>query len=317
MNHLEDYEVGNLIGEGTSGQVMAATVRGTGQLVAIKRIKLDVQQEGVRGDVLREIRLLQELQHPNVLQLVDCVVSDEREIFVVYERLDANLEQVIQDERIVLTIPHIKRYMVMLLQGMAFLHANYVLHRDIKPDNLMFSNAARQLKFIDFGLARSFGSPGRPMTPNVVTIYYKAPELLFMGGARGHTTHYGVGVDMWAVGCVFGELLLRRPLFVCDPPHGDLQQLQKVFSYLGTPTESDWPGMGALPSFVEFTTVQPMKWSKWLPAAAPDAVDLLKSLLVLDPRKRFTAEQALAHPFFRNRPEPTPIDQLPLPTTFA
>ena len=273
MNSLEDYEVGDQIGEGTSGQVCAATHRRTGQLVAIKRIKLTSRTEGVRGDVLREIRLLQELQsHPNIMQLVDCVVSHEREIFVVYERLDANLEQVIQDQRIVLTVPHIKRYMVMLLEGLAFLHANWVLHRDIKPDNLMFSNTARQLKLIDFGLARSYGSPGRPMTPDVVTIYYKAPELLFMSGdeavcgARGRDAagcHYGVGVDMWAVGCVFGELLLRRPLFMCDAPHGDLQQLMKVFSYLGTPTEEDWPGMGALPSFVEFTTVQPMKWSKW------------------------------------------------------
>lgn len=145
--------------------------------------------------------------------------------------MDTDLEVIIKDTSIILTTSNIKAYMLMTLQGLEYLHTNWILHRDLKPNNLLVNNHG-VLKVGDFGLAKWYGSPTRINTHQVVTRWYRSPELLY--GAR----QYGTCIDMWAVGCILAELLLRVPFL---PGESDLEQLTKIFQVLGTPTEETWP----------------------------------------------------------------------------
>uniref|UniRef100_A0A8B9DG72 Cyclin-dependent kinase 7 n=1 Tax=Anser cygnoides TaxID=8845 RepID=A0A8B9DG72_ANSCY len=259
--------------------------------------------------------------------------------------METDLEVIIKDSSIVLTQAHIKAYMLMTLQGLEYLHQHWILHRDLKPNNLLLDENG-VLKLADFGLAKSFGSPNRVYTHQVVTRWYRAPELLF--GAR----MYGVSVDMWAVGCILAELLLR--LANCKegevfrlrfrnchnhwqslrtakqkiaanhhspalgkvpflPGDSDLDQLTRIFETLGTPTEEQWPEMTSLPDYVTFKTFPGMPLQHIFSAAGDDLLSLLQGLFAFNPCARITATQALKQKYFSNRPGPTPGNQLPRP----
>ncbi|XP_075582172.1 cyclin-dependent kinase 7 isoform X1 [Pelecanus crispus] len=227
------YEKLDFLGEGQFATVYKAKDKNTNQIVAIKKIKLGHRSEakdGINRTALREIKLLQELSHPNIIGLLDAF-GHKSNISLVFDFMETDLEVIIKDTSIVLTQSHIKAYMLMTLQGLEYLHQHWILHRDLKPNNLLLDENG-VLKLADFGLAKSFGSPNRVYTHQVVTRWYRAPELLF--GAR----MYGVGVDMWAVGCILAELLLRVPFL---PGDSDLDQLTRIFETLGTPTEEQWP----------------------------------------------------------------------------
>ncbi|CAG7827280.1 unnamed protein product, partial [Allacma fusca] len=178
---------------------------------------------------------------------------------------------------------------------------------DMKPNNLLIDSKG-VLKIGDFGLARYYGSPNRIYTHQVVTRWYRAPELLF--GAR----NYGEGVDVWAVGCILAELLLRAPLF---PGDSDLGQLSKIFEVLGTPTETNWPDHKALPDYCDFKPCPPMSLRDIFTYANPDLINVLETTLALNPNDRCTAGGALQLPYFSNKPGPTPGHLLPLPTTVS
>ncbi|MBZ3874936.1 Cyclin-dependent kinase 7 [Sciurus carolinensis] len=175
--------------------------------------------------------------------------------------------------------------------------------QDLKPNNLLLDENG-VLKLADFGLAKSFGSPNRAYTHQVVTRWYRAPELLF--GAR----MYGVGVDMWAVGCILAELLLRVPFL---PGDSDLDQLTRIFETLGTPTEEQWPDMCSLPDYVTFKSFPGIPLQHIFIAAGDDLLDLIQGLFLFNPCTRITATQALKTKYFSNRPGPTPGCQLPRP----
>ncbi|XP_041622069.1 cyclin-dependent kinase 7 isoform X2 [Vulpes lagopus] len=217
--------------------------------------------------------------------------------------METDLEVIIKDNSLVLTPSHIKAYMLMTLQGLEYLHQHWILHRDLKPNNLLLDENG-VLKLADFGLAKSFGSPNRAYTHQVVTRWYRAPELLF--GAR----MYGVGVDMWAVGCILAELLLRVPFL---PGDSDLDQLTRIFETLGTPTEEQWPDMCSLPDFVTFKSFPGIPLQHIFIAAGDDLLDLIQGLFLFNPCTRITATQALKTKYFSNRPGPTPGCQLPRP----
>ncbi|XP_063114374.1 cyclin-dependent kinase 7 isoform X4 [Cavia porcellus] len=236
-------------------------------------------KDGINRTALREIKLLQELSHPNIIGVI------------------------IKDNSLVLTPSHIKAYMLMTLQGLEYLHQHWILHRDLKPNNLLLDENG-VLKLADFGLAKSFGSPNRAYTHQVVTRWYRAPELLF--GAR----MYGVGVDMWAVGCILAELLLRVPFL---PGDSDLDQLTRIFETLGTPTEEQWPDMCSLPDYVTFKSFPGIPLQHIFSAAGDDLLDLIQGLFLFNPCTRITATQALKTPYFSNRPGPAPGCQLPRP----
>jgi cyclin-dependent kinase 7 len=192
-------------------------------------------KDGINRTALREIKLLQELSHKNIIGLLD-VFGHRSNVSLVFEFMDTDLEVIIKDNSIILTPAHIKSYTLMTLEGLEYMHLNWILHRDLKPNNLLLDRRG-VLKLADFGLAKSFGSPGRIYTHQVVTRWYRAPELLF--GAR----MYGTGVDIWAVGCILAELLLRVPLL---PGETDLDQLHKIVQAFGTPDESIWPVINSL-----------------------------------------------------------------------
>uniref|UniRef100_A0A8C6DNP1 Cyclin-dependent kinase 7 n=1 Tax=Moschus moschiferus TaxID=68415 RepID=A0A8C6DNP1_MOSMO len=262
------YEKLDFLGEGQFATVYKARDKNTNQIVAIKKIKLGHRSEakdGINRTALREIKLLQELSHPNIIGLLDAF-GHKSNISLVFDFMETDLE-------------------------------------DLKPNNLLLDENG-VLKLADFGLAKSFGSPSRAYTHQVVTRWYRAPELLF--GAR----MYGVGVDMWAVGCILAELLLRVPFL---PGDSDLDQLTRIFETLGTPTEEQWPDMCSLPDFVTFKSFPGIPLQHIFIAAGDDLLDLIQGLFLFNPCTRITATQALKTKYFSNRPGPTPGCQLPRP----
>lgn len=290
-----------LLGEGTYGVVFKALDTKTGQTVAIKKIRLGKYKEGVNFTALREIKLLKELKDPNIIELIDAF-PHKGNLHLVFEFMETDLEAVIRDRNILLSPADIKSYMHMTLKGLALCHQKWVLHRDMKPNNLLIA-ADGHLKLADFGLARIFGSPDRKFTHQVFARWYRAPELLF--GSK----QYGPGVDIWAAGCIFAELLLRRPFLQGT---SDIDQLGKIFAAFGTPKPSQWPDMVYLPDYVEYQHV-PAPPLRSLFTASDDALDLLSRMLTYDPKGRISAQQALEHRYFSSQPLPTIPEKLPRP----
>ena len=299
----ERYIKGAALGEGTFGVVTKAEDTVTHKIVAIKKIRLGKYKEGVNFTAIREIKLLQELRHPHVIELVDCF-PHKRNLNLVFECCESDLEAVIKDKFLPLGTPEIKSYMQMTLRAVAYCHESWVLHRDLKPNNLPIApNGA--LKLADFGLARVFGSPNRKFTHQVFARWYRAPELLL--GSKA----YGPGVDVWAVGCVFAELMLRKPFF---PGSSDIDQLGRIYQGLGTPTEETWPGHKTLPDYMEFSKTPAPDLRGVFATAPPEALDLLKKLMAFDPNRRVSAAEALRHAYFSAQPLATPFPDLPRPT---
>ncbi|XP_071716300.1 cyclin-dependent kinase D-3-like [Rutidosis leptorrhynchoides] len=298
----ERYLKREVLGEGTYGVVFKAIDTKTGQTVAIKKIRLGKQKEGVNFTALREIKLLKELKDPNIIELTDCF-PHKGNLHLVFEFMETDLEAVIRDRNIVLSPTDIKSYVQMTLKGLAVCHKKWVLHRDMKPNNLLIGPGG-QLKLADFGLARIFGSPDRRFTHQVFARWYRAPELLF--GAK----QYGPGVDVWAAACIFAELLLRRPFLQGS---SDIDQLGKIFAAFGTPKPSQWPDLIYLPDYVEYQFVPGQPLKTLFPMASDDALDLLSKMFAYDPKARISAQQALEHRYFSSGPPPTEPALLPRP----
>uniref|UniRef100_H2TM74 Cyclin-dependent kinase 7 n=1 Tax=Takifugu rubripes TaxID=31033 RepID=H2TM74_TAKRU len=306
------YEKLDFLGEGQFATVYKARDKTTDTIVAIKKIKVGHRTEakdGINRTALREIKLLQELHHPNIIgvgTLWNCWMpldTNPTSAWCLISWKQTWRFVVIKDTSLVLTPANIKAYILMTLQGLEYMHQHWVLHRDLKPNNLLLDGNGI-LKLADFGLAKAFGSPNRVYTHQVVTRWYRSPELLF--GAR----MYGVGVDMWAVGCILAELLLRLPFLAGD---SDLDQLTKIFEALGTATEESWPGVSSLPDYVSFKIFPGTPLEHIFSAAGDDLLELLQGLFTFNPLMRTTATQALKMKYFSNRPGPTPGPQLPRP----
>ncbi|KAI7892982.1 kinase-like domain-containing protein [Mucor mucedo] len=292
------------VGEGTYAVVYSGRMVTTGRKVAIKKIKMGQFKDGLDLTAIREVKYLQELRHPNVIELID-VFSHKTNLNLVLEYLDSDLEQVIKDKSILFMPADIKSWLLMMLRGLDHCHRHFILHRDMKPNNLLLTSGGI-LKIADFGLARDWGDPGNQMTSQVVTRWYRSPELLF--GAK----EYSFAVDIWAVGCIFAELMLRTPYVAGD---SDMDQLTKIFHALGTPSEIDWPGMSSLPDFIQFKTFPKVPLRQYFTAAGTDALSLLEQMLVFDPSRRWTTEECLGHSYFRNTPLATAPEKLPYMNT--
>ncbi|CAA0319934.1 unnamed protein product [Arabidopsis thaliana] len=301
---VDRYLRRQILGEGTYGVVYKATDTKTGKTVAVKKIRLGNQKEGVNFTALREIKLLKELNHPHIVELIDAFPHDGS-LHLVFEYMQTDLEAVIRDRNIFLSPGDIKSYMLMTLKGLAYCHKKWVLHRDMKPNNLLIGENGL-LKLADFGLARLFGSPNRRFTHQVFATWYRAPELLF--GSR----QYGAGVDVWAAGCIFAELLLRRPFL---PGSTEIDQLGKIFQAFGTPVPSQWSDMIYLPDYMEFSYTPAPPLRTIFSMASDDALDLLAKMFIYDPRQRITIQQALDHRYFSSSPSPTEPGKLQIPAS--
>ncbi|BGO92471.1 hypothetical protein NBRC10512_000258 [Rhodotorula toruloides] len=297
------YTKDKKVGEGTYAVVYVGKEVATARKIAIKKIKVGQFKDGLDMSAIREVKFLRELRHPNVIELLD-VFSNKSNLNLVLEFLDTDLEAVIRDKALVFQGADVKSWMLMTMKGLDFCHTNWILHRDMKPNNLLIS-ADGVLKLADFGLAREYADEGARMTCQVVTRWYRCPELLL--GARSYST----GVDVWAAGCIFAELMLRVPFMAAE---SDMEQLNMIFSALGTPTEADWPGFGKLSNGASFEKKPKNDLSMLFSAASPEAIDLLQRMLTYDPRRRITARESLHHPFFHSQPRPTPPSKLPKPT---
>lgn len=261
----------------------------TGTLVALKEINLD-SEEGTPSTAIREISLMKDLKHNNIVNLYD-VIHTENKLTLVFEYLDRDLKKYmdINGNHGALDPQVVKSFMFQLLQGIDFCHQNRVLHRDLKPQNLL-TNAKGELKIGDFGLARAFGIPVNTFSNEVVTLWYRAPDVLL--GSRNYST----SIDMWSAGCILAEMLLGKPLF---PGSSNEDELQKIFRIMGTPNERTWPGISQLPNYRDnFQIFIPQDLRTIIPNIDPLALDLLNGLLQLKPENRISAQQALQHPWF-------------------
>ncbi|KAI2623303.1 serine/threonine-protein kinase [Hypoxylon sp. NC1633] len=304
------YVKGKKLGEGTYANVYLGFLRSDpSKFVAIKKIKIQKEYtEGMAPDAVREIKHLQELSHPNIITLHSVFSSKDQNLNLVLEYLPlGDLEMLIRDGKgVKYGTADIKAWMGMLTRAVWFCHESFVLHRDIKPNNLLIA-ADGEVKLADFGLARSFSDPyNKPMTSNVITRWYRPPELLF--GAK----YYSGAVDIWSVGLVFAELVMRTPFIAGNT---EMHQINLICQAIGTPTEENWPGVTKLPDYTVEKEVHPIQGRDYFMSmfgtVGPAGVDLLMKTLILDPKKRITAVEMLRHKWWHEDPKPTRKQDLP------
>ena len=358
---LENYEKYEKLGEGTYGVVFKARNLTTGKIVALKKIRMENEEQGVPPTTLREIATLRELHHPNIVKFVlfslhlhsffshlfwrihhpdhrccsqlwnlfpthqqlsdrlEDVVNIGSNLYLVFEFMTQDLRRYMDNargmgadgERLV------KSYMYQMMRGIAYCHSHRIMHRDLKPQNLLI-DVSGYLKLADFGLARAFSIPLRPYSHEVVTLWYRAPEVLL------NDPRYSTPIDVWSAGTIFAEMLTKRPLF---PGDSEIDELYRIFQVMGTPNEAVWPGVTSLEYWrSSFPQWKRQEWSTTFPHVSADALDLLsvcafffshshfflttfhvsphsldthiQKMLVYDPSQRITAKASLSHPYF-------------------
>jgi len=286
---LSKFDILEKVGEGTYGVVYKAQDLQTGRLVALKKIRLANEDEGVPSTSIREISLLKQLDHPNIVRLFE-VIHSGNDLYLVFEYLDDDMKKFMRKFKQTRIDPMIvKSFVYQLIKGIHLCHAVGILHRDLKPQNLLIEDN-RIVKVADFGLARSFTTPIPALTHEVVTLWYRAPEIL-LGAPQ-----YATPVDIWSIGCIFVELATQRAMFPAD---SEIDQLYKIFQTFGTPDDTVWPGVSSLPYYKKtFPKWSGNHLSYFVPGLEPSGLDLLTKMFIYNPADRISAKAALNHPYF-------------------
>uniref|UniRef100_A0A667XC10 Cyclin dependent kinase 17 n=1 Tax=Myripristis murdjan TaxID=586833 RepID=A0A667XC10_9TELE len=237
---METYIKLDKLGEGTYATVFKGRSKLTDNLVALKEIRLE-HEEGAPCTAIREVSLLKDLKHANIVTLHDIVHTD-KSLTLVFEYLDKDLKQYMDDCGNIMSMHNVKVFLFQILRGLAYCHKRKVLHRDLKPQNLLI-NERGELKLADFGLARAKSVPTKTYSNEVVTLWYRPPDVLL------GSSEYSTQIDMWGVGCIFYEMAAGRPLF---PGSTVEDELHLIFRLLGTPTEDNWPGISSIEEFKSY-----------------------------------------------------------------
>ncbi|KAJ4349871.1 uncharacterized protein N0V89_008490 [Didymosphaeria variabile] len=307
--HVSNFETLNNIEEGSYGWVSRAREISTGSVVALKKIKMDYQrQDGFPITALREITILQRARHKNIVSLHEVLSgSDPSEVVLVMEFLEHDLKTLQEDMPEPFLASEIKTLLKQLTSALSFLHSNHILHRDLKTSNILLSNHGH-LKIADFGMARYIPPPNARLTQLVVTLWYRAPELLL------GTDQYSTEIDMWSLGCIFGELLLKEPIL---QGKNEVDELSRIFALCGLPTDRNWPGFWRLPNAKGLKIPRDSGAKSGgvirtkFPFLTNVGADLLMSLLSPNPEHRPTADEVLDHMYFREQPKPKPMEMFP------
>jgi serine/threonine protein kinase len=286
------FQIVEKLGEGTYGKVYKAVSKETGGFFALKKIRIVYEEEGVPGTAIREVSLLKECDHPNVIKLHE-VVSNPSALYLVFDFLDMDLRVYLRRFGAFTESSLLRSSSCQCFSGVEYCHGHRVLHRDLKPQNVLIDVQNHHLKLADFGLARAFSVPLRAYTHEVVTLWYRAPEIL-LGQSK-----YANPIDIWSLGCIVAEMATAQALF---PGDSEIDTIFKIFARLGTPTEEVWPGVSQLRDFKQ-------DFPKWHdthlidvrtngPGLGDSGIDLLQLCLQFNPVDRPSARRLLVHPFF-------------------
>uniref|UniRef100_A0A8C5AV04 Protein kinase domain-containing protein n=1 Tax=Gadus morhua TaxID=8049 RepID=A0A8C5AV04_GADMO len=287
---LETYIKLDKLGEGTYATVFKGRSKLTDNLVALKEIRLE-HEEGAPCTAIREVSLLKDLKHANIVTLHDIIHTD-KSLTLVFEYLDKDLKQYMDDCGNIMSMHNVKIFLYQILRGLAYCHKRKVLHRDLKPQNLLI-NEKGELKLADFGLARAKSVPTKTYSNEVVTLWYRPPDVLL------GSSEYSTQIDMWGVGCILYEMAAGRPLF---PGSTVDDELHLIFRLLGTPTEENWPGITSIEEFksYKFPKYKPQPFINHAPRLDTEGIELLLSFLKFESKKRISAEEAMKHGYFRS-----------------
>lgn len=284
---IKDFKIREMIGEGTFGKVFLSYDK-TGSRIALKRIALTEEREGIPLSIIREIQILKTLRHPNLIEVIDIVssidtrtVNNTFDIYVSFPYMVNDLLKLIKSRE--LLVGEVLQYTAQILQGLCYLHSRGIIHRDLKPANVLI-DAKGTLKITDFGLSRFLPKKGG-MTPGVVTRWYRSPELLL------GTDQYSTSVDIWSCGCIVGEMMERSPLFMGK---SEINQLELIISLCGSVDNVSLPGASFLPEYNKYALHSGRNRVKeYFGSYSSTVAELLSRILVINPLERITAQEAL------------------------
>lgn len=306
-----NYELLERIHEGTYGEVYKAKEKSTGHFKAIKKVKKESNfgKDGISIVFLREINLLRSINHPNIVKIDEIVLdyqTEEPQINIIMEYVPHELRYLNKHLGKTFSISQTKRIMFQLLSGLAELHKRYIFHRDLKTSNILYDHNGI-IKICDFGLARRYTDVQKCYSGNVVTLWYRAPELLL------RTKNYSAEIDMWSMGIIFAEILLNDVPFKAD---SEIRMFEKIINSLGTPDSLEFPEFGDL-----LMKNNIPNWSRKADGylfnqlrakgLSEDGLGLFRKMLHFNPKIRITAEEALKHAWFLEDPKPCPLENMP------
>ena len=291
------YKKLSKIGEGTYGIVYKAEDIQKKRIVALKKIRLKPEEEGIPSTAIREISLLKECKNKNIIHLID-VIHTKSKLTLIFEYCETDLKRIMDEKREEkLPLKTIKEYFYQIIKGLNYLHKKKIIHRDLKPQNLLI-NSENKIKICDFGLARGYGVPVKTYTNEVVTLWYRPPDILL-----GNKI-YDISCDIWSAGCIFAEMLLGHPLF---SGKNESEQCEQIFHLIGTPDEDTFNWLKESPEWNTgingdgFTKVTRKNFLTTFNQVDDQlAIDILDKILVFDPEQRICTDDLLKHPFFQD-----------------